>query len=395
MKKNNISEELDLFEIFFTIWKNKTKVIFITIVTIVIFLSFNLINKKGFLASSEIIPISIFEANKYLPFNTYNTIVNQNNLQNNSKDKKDSELNSIYTINNIIDKDYLLNLFIEKLKDREIIIEAIIKFKLIDEKDFANNKLFLAAVKKLALDLEILPPNNESIKKCIKDCNRLNWIIKFKTYNKDNWFDALEYINEKINAEIKIALINQLNFEKKITNQIVSFKLEDIENKINNVKKKYEILTQNRLAFLKEQSLIARELNILNNSLETQEYNASSTIISNIQTETPYYMKGYKMIEKEISLIESRSNKNAFIPDLYKLEIQKRKLSEDKNIERFELLFSNTPIMKSEKFEAAKINFENTKFIASRNLKTLLTIAIIIGLIIGVFYILFEKHKAK
>ena len=123
------------------------------------------------------------------------------------------------------------------------------------------------------------------------------------------------------------------------------FKLEDLNQKIEFAKNDYDIETSNRLAFLNEQASIARELNIKNNTLEVENFNTSSGgVISNLQTAKPYYMRGYSMIEKEIELIESRNNKDAFTKNLLDLEKQRRDLLEDKSLERIEQLFNSTPI---------------------------------------------------
>ena len=153
------------------------------------------------------------------------------------------------------------------------------------------------------------------------------------------------------------------------------FKLEDLNLKINNAKKDYDNETSNRLAFLKEQSLIARKLNIENNTLEVENYSTPSGVISNVQSEKPYYMRGYAMIEKEIELIESRNNKDkdAFTKNLLDLEMQKRALLEDKLLDRTEKLFNNTPIVIDNDFKAANIIYQDTEFKASFSLiKTIL-----------------------
>ena len=142
------------------------------------------------------------------------------------------------------------------------------------------------------------------------------------------------------------------------------FKLEDLNLKIKNVKKDYITETDNRLAFLREQALIARKLNIENNTLEVENFNTSSGgVISNLQTAKPYYMRGYSMIEKEIELIETRTNKDAFTKNLFDLEKQRRDLLQNKSLERIEELFNNTPILSNNNFKAANIIYktQNTK----------------------------------
>ena len=86
----------------------------------------------------------------------------------------------------------------------------------------------------------------------------------------------------------------------------------------------------------------------------------------------------------------SRTDKSAFIDGLYELEIKKRSLQQDKSLERAELLISTTPIGDSEVFFAALANISSTKFTYNNN-KKIQIFAILIGLIIGVFYV-FVTH---
>ena len=170
------------------------------------------------------------------------------------------------------------------------------------------------------------------------------------------------------------------------------FKVEDINQKIEFAKNDYDIETSNRLAFLNEQASIARELNIKNNTLEVENFNTSSGgVISNLQTAKPYYMRGYSMIEKEINLIESRNNKDAFTKNLLDLEKQRRDLLENKSLERIAQLFNSTPIMNGNNFKAAKIIFKDTEYEASSSLVKAVLFSGIFGIIFGMFYVLISN----
>ena len=97
------------------------------------------------------------------------------------------------------------------------------------------------------------------------------------------------------------------------------------------------------------------------------------------------------MIEKEIELIEIRTNKNAFTKNLFELEKQKRDLLEDKSLERIEKLFNSTPIVNSNNFKAASIIYKDTKYEASFSLRKTILISGIFGIIFGMFYVLISS----
>ena len=97
------------------------------------------------------------------------------------------------------------------------------------------------------------------------------------------------------------------------------------------------------------------------------------------------------MIEKEIELIETRTNKNAFIKNLLILENKKRFLLEDKYLERIANLFKNTPIFSDNDFKAADIIYKNTEYKNSFSLINTISIAGVFGILFGIFYVMISS----
>ena len=97
------------------------------------------------------------------------------------------------------------------------------------------------------------------------------------------------------------------------------------------------------------------------------------------------------MIEKEIELIGSRNDKDAFTKNLLDLEKQKRNLLEDKSLERLEKLFNSTPIINENDFKAAEIVFKDTKYESSFSLIKVVLLSGIFGIIFGMFYVLISN----
>ena len=95
------------------------------------------------------------------------------------------------------------------------------------------------------------------------------------------------------------------------------------------------------------------------------------------------------MIEKEIELIKSRSIENGFKNDLIlTLENEKSILLENKELERIEKLFSDTPIIKSDNFKAANIEVKKSIIRATNNLTLTLLISTLVGFILGISSVL-------
>jgi hypothetical protein len=107
--------------------------------------------KPSLTAKTEILPITIFENNLYSAYNSL--------LEPQTKRNDDEKILSEQRLNKI-DKNYLLNLFLEELQTKEIIIEAIKKYQLIDQSKFNDEDEYFEAVEKYALSLDLLRPVN-------------------------------------------------------------------------------------------------------------------------------------------------------------------------------------------------------------------------------------------
>jgi len=380
MKKRVNGDDLELLDVIILIWNNKLKLVAITAIFIVMSVALYSVNKPSINIKSKILPVTFYENNLYNDYNFLIKFLPEDEGEN--KNKKNVKILQL----DMIDKEYLLDLFLEELNTQDLYQEAIKRFKI------------------NASRLNILRPikskNNEI------SMNDLNWRIEFKINNDENLEDALIFlefaINNKIRNFLEESFYSKLNYLKLIR----QYKIEDLKIKIENAKKNYDVETVNHLTFLKEQALIARKMGLrsnpdtINSTREVQEFTGSSTIISNSTEFTrPYYLRGYDVIEKEIELIETRTNKNAFIRDLLKLENQKRELVEDKSLERLERAFKITPVVNGNNFKAANIDYSNTQHKISISLIKVVFFAGLLGIVFGLFYILIsniiKKRKLK
>ena len=440
MRKKIESDEIDTIEVFLNILNNKLKIAAITAIFIILSATQHFIFKPSINAKTKILPINIFEENLYLPYNSF------------FETEKVNEDQKLFQVRlNKIDKDYLLSLFLEELKTKKTVIEAIKKYQLIDQSKFDDEDKYSESVEKKAFSLNLLSPVNVDGSK--KGETRLNWIIEFKTYDPKKWEEALIFIESEINNNIqkylkqnfiitldnlklleqfKIVDIDKMidfekkNFDKKMKKfeMDLEFKLVDIKVKINNAINDYEVETKNRLAFLNEQAAIARTLDIKKNTIESQVFSTQNSVITNVKTDTPYYLRGYEAIEKNIHLIMNRTDKKPFVKGLLDLEKQKRDLEDDKTLERAERnkifiekiltlensrrdllenkslersenLFNDSPIVIDKNFRAANIIFLNTEYKSSYSLIKISLIAGIFGILFGIFYVLISISIQK
>jgi hypothetical protein len=175
------------------------------------------------------------------------------------------------------------------------------------------------------------------------------FIVSFRWHNREE----LDYIF------IQTLELTLINFKKSI------FKELDDLYKI----KKNSIINDDlkRIEYLLEQSTLARELNISENQIDSVNLTKSNNVMFNINSnDLAYYLRGYKVIDKEISLIKSR-NYN----DLIAME---KEIQELKKIDIKWVDFNFFLIQKS----------------ATSN-KIYLIASVLLGLMVGISYILISN----
>lgn len=394
MKKIISNDEIDLFEIILSLWENKFKIFIITTAFITTGLLYFYSLNKSFTASTNIKPISTFENRNYEIYNAYAREGVLNPTEKGVLDPTEEGvlnptekgvLNPTEKRVLYLNSQSLFNLFINQIQVDEIIAKGIIKSKLINKDNFKSEEIYQEEVKRIAISI-IDNMSSPSEDKENKKKNQAYWQYNYNIIDKLKWRNFLEYVEENANEKIRESLISQFNTNLEILSNNAKYKIEDIDQEIANELENYENSISSRLVFLNEQAEIARTLNIAKNTLEIENF--QPTIITNIKSESSYYLKGYQMIEKEISLINSRTNKEAFITNLAKLKQDRRLILQDKKIDRLKFVFSKTPIYDENEFIAGKIDFLATTYKPNnQSLGRILSISLIIGLLISVMYV--------
>jgi LPS O-antigen subunit length determinant protein (WzzB/FepE family) len=154
------------------------------------------------------------------------------------------------------------------------------------------------------------------------------------------------------------------------------------------------------LSFLKEQSEIAKKLGIAKNTIEVQTFGNENGMLTSVNNaDSPFYLRGYEAIDKQIELINLRTDKTFFIDGLFELEQNLRsikqnkiveRIQDDKSVERIKLSYKSTPLDVENQFYAASANVFATSY-SYYNEKIIIAISIILGLVIGIFYVVISN----
>lgn len=311
--------EIDLSILLKIIWDGKIKILLITIILFILGFAYNYLKPTNYLIS-----LTLSNSN-YTEFTKINNIKKM--IQLNETDGNES---------NVSNQLYLVE-FIDEIMDYEEFLYILKNIKKIQKNlsglniEDQEKKLY-----EYAKSLEIVE---------IK--NNVNYIINFKWHDPDEakkiLQDTLYLVSENLKKLTDLKLSKYLEFKKKLL--------------LNN--------DRVRLNYLKEQSAIAKELQIVDNQIDNVNLTTQSSVSLSINTaDIAYYLRGYKAIDKEIELIQNRDYRN--------LEIVKQEIDS----------------FKKDNVKWANYNFYLMDVKSTKNTKLILVISILLGLIVGVFYVL-------
>src|SRR5680860_314042 len=199
---------------------------------------------------------------------------------------------------NVISAETLFDQFKSEFEDYEEIVEVIksnsSKFAEFDGTDEEKDKLAIL----LAKQFEISPPSK----------TETEWHIKFEWYDEAEGLKILErslsliLLNQKASSidrliQLKLNLENRYQLEK-----------AQIEKQLSAISDKIYLELEKRLLFLDEQAAIAHELGLEKNSLDASALTQTRGVAVSVQSsDVPFYLRGYKAIEKEANLIRKRT----------------------------------------------------------------------------------------
>jgi LPS O-antigen subunit length determinant protein (WzzB/FepE family) len=372
------NEEIDLFKLILTVWKGKWKIAVAVIISIIATISYQSKQTKNFTATTDIKPINYFSFKKDYTLNV-------------------TTANYTDTLNDEVPKfkiSTLLNSYVEILNEKKIFEVAMSESNFLDASQYSDEQEYNEAIIKLASSVKILTPLIS--KEGVGNVETSYHTIKFIHNDEKKWKNVLIHVDKLANQFVKKTLLDKYNKSYLSLQEERKYALEDVMVKINNDLIDYDRKTFDHLTYLREQSEIAKKLGIAKSTVEVQTFGNQNAYLSNIQTDSPFYLRGYEAIDKEIELTESRDNKKAFINGLFELEKKKRAIEQDKTIERSKLITNSALLSGDKDFSAASINVITTKFHYANN-KKILGLAILIGLMVGVIFVIisdvFQHHR--
>ena len=314
MKKNKIiyNNEIDLNALFKIFWNGKIKILLITIISFLIGLGYSYQIPNIYLNK---LTINKTTNNELVEFNSILKFIQSNQSNQSTKILLDRSRS------NILDR------FIQELKDVNKIRKKILNSSTEDQK--------VDSINKYANLIKIVGPNDKEG----------NYTLNFEWNNPDE--------AKKILQDILTLVLNRLD----------NLFLKELKKSLE-IEKKY-ILVQDsiRTEYLIEQSLIAKELQILDNQIDAVNLSQSSVLFNINTSGLAYYLRGSKAIDKEIELIKKR------------------------DYQKFKFIEKEINSLKETNIQWVHYNIHSMNSKLLKDTRSILVTSILFGLMVGIFYV--------
>ena len=308
------SDEIDIGNIILILWNEKIKIILIVLIFTLVGV-FNIYRQAPLFSFS--LDIKASQNSEFIKFIPINEIFRNSDILF-SIDKKDEKslINSYH-----IDRDFIFKKFINEFKDYEELIFVLKNNSYVKENIIGNSendqKQMLANFAKSIVSFQ---PVNEKNDK---------FTVDFRWHDIDQFKKILDETMKLVLLNLKKSVINDVKNLAESIEKNNLYALEPLELRLDLFNETQNQFNLSRIEYLTEQSKIAKSLDIKDNQLDyltllltersnllTSEFNSrliQSDIYSSLDQEAPYYLRGYKVIDKEIELIKKRKNKNTII----------------------------------------------------------------------------------
>ena len=382
-------DEIDLSELVKTLWQGKWTIVACTCLCFVVGAAYHKFSANPFTATLEIKPITQVDENQYQSFNEFNNAADVADVADIKMLKpKLAPAFSKITASTLLltysealnNKDFWYQRFEEALSAKRG------KFDDIDDFDkFIKNEVYSVSIKtiKASETLKNIPVSEDYI---------VELQLTYKGSDLEKFSSVLTGIAQDSANYVKLSLVQNFENQAIVRQQSDKFKKQDLQNAIANLLADYDKNTMVELAFLDEQGKIARKLGIAKSTFESQTFQSNASSVTNVNTDTPFYMRGFEAIEEEASLLKSRNNKSVFMPELIDLEAQVRAIEQDKTVLRAQALFEFTPLKSSTaSFVAAQVDINEADIKYSRKGSLILALSLVLGGFIGIFAVFVRK----
>ena len=289
-------DEIDLFELALTLWEGKWTIIIAAIGAILLGMLYCITLPSSYSGTT------ILRAAQPSAFTRYAFLSETIRTLSETIESDD--------FNYKIDNEYVSDAFISEFNDLEEIVQVLNtneyvlqQLSKIEEQDRANSVILLAK------QFQIVPLATEEN----------GWELKFTWVDPEAGKKIFDQALHKVLANVKDTLISDIDQFAEGVQKRLDAKIENATLEKAVIQEGIRLADEQRLLYLSEQATIARELGVaaavarqLGATTDLQDSSGlldsqANRVSLKVTSSLPFYMRGYKAIEKEITLIENRS----------------------------------------------------------------------------------------
>ena len=367
--KPHYDDEIDLIELFQTIWDGKWKIIATTFIAAIIGVVFSVVKLNSFEVST---PIQIGKQSVFLQYTPLNDLLKKEGLP-------------FYSI----DSGSIFKQFVFEFNNYEELIDAVssseyVKETIKDYDDIDKNKALI----EFAKSFELRAPSKSD----------KNWFLFFE------WPDDIEGVRI-LNDAMQKMLLNIRNDSKSDIDELATAieirntqELEILRNELILIQEKIIDRNKKRIQYLIEQSEIAKELGIETNRLDANALSQSSQngiSLSVSSNDVPFYLRGYRAIDKEISLIQMRTEEEKLLSASGYLEIKEKIFSLEKDLSSSQLRNASEVIAIDDPNDWVEFDLAIAEIKSQKKTILYVALSIVLGGIIGAIYVLISSAIRK
>jgi len=187
------------------------------------------------------------------------------------------------------------------------------------------------------------------------------WTINITTTDRSRDITFLSAWLEKANQTATSGLRDSLLKRAESLETANQFQTEDLKRELSYQLEDYKKSTMQSLATLDEQAKIAKSLGIAKATIEGTTFSANASVVTNLKSDNPLYLRGYEALESEAKLIRERKEERLFIGRLVEIEAQLRSLKDSPTTTRLRSLLEQSPLLESS-FQLARIDLGLIQF---------------------------------
>ena len=361
------SDEIDLYELASALWIGRWKLALSVCTITVASLGLYLLMPQSFNASLQLVPV---QSSAFIKYTDLNDLLEQNKLGSFK-----------------IDAPSIFNKIVAEFSDYKEVATTLEQNSFVQEQLLnSNNKQ--KTLLEIAKSFRINPPATP------KD----EWTASYK------WHSAEEGANI-FSASIDLVLKNvQKSIEKDIQQLPESIEARKrreqakLESKLEGIAESARATTEKMVQFLSEQAEIAKELGIEKNRLNSDQLSSaegSNLSLSINSSEAPYYLRGYKAINKEKSLLVARPEKKRLIMTPGYIDIQKSLMELERDKTADQLRGSLEVIRTDNPQNWLLYNFALAEIKTQKKLTVYLLLGVFLGGMIGLMWIFVSSAILK